>query len=182
MTMDPTCGDIRLVSWDVDGTLYSFAHILRAIAKYRRSTFKGPEWMETGRNLVRIWNFQKTVEHPRRDSDCRVIGSDLERFSETRLQVREVLRRMLGKIRPQSGALDLLGRFAQSGIPHDFNCRYKLDALEIACYFDDTYVSEDIGVGSRLQSLYSKSKETSGSIPKTISTSVTVGIPMERRV
>ena len=149
MTMDPTHGDIRLVSWDVDGTLYSFTRILRAIAKYRRSTFKDQGWMETGRKLVRMWKFQRTVEHQRRDSDCRVIGSDLERFSETRLQVREVLCRMLGEIRPQSGALDLLGRFARSGIPQvawsDFNCRYKLDALGIACYFDGTYVSEDIG-------------------------------------
>ncbi|MBI4471608.1 MAG: HAD family hydrolase [Acidobacteria bacterium] len=131
---------IRLVSWDVDGTLFSYGRL--AVELLRLGPFKL-------RELRDAWVFHWSVERQRRQASSAVVSADMDRMRETRLREREALAEALRRMSPRKRALQLIERFAALRIPQvawsDFDCDYKLVALRLSSYFCGTYSCERVG-------------------------------------
>lgn len=136
----PDYRGIRLVSWDVDGTLFSYIRL--AVDLLRSQPFTLTE-------LAEIWDFHRSVEKQRRDAGCSVIPSEMERTKATQCREKKALEAALRRIPPRRPAVELIQQFAAAGIPQvalsDFECSYKLEALGLNKYFVKTYSCEDLG-------------------------------------
>ena len=128
---------IRLVSWDVDGTLYS--------------SFRLKLWLlgAARQNILRVHRFHRCVEAQRRNPNCKADANELLQFTDIQAREREWILAALTNLRPRPSAIDLLQRFASAGIPQvalsDFECGYKLEALGLDSYFLKTYSCQQLG-------------------------------------
>ena len=136
MTLD----GIRLVSWDVDGTLFSLGRLAARIVRLHRV-----RWGE----LQRWWEYHRCVEQQRRTADSRVVGEELVRLGQARAHERELIRAALPQIPPRQAAVRLIREIDRLGIPQvalsDFECKYKIEALGLSGYFAGQYACEQIG-------------------------------------
>lgn len=140
---------IRIVSWDVDGTLFSY---LRLTLELLRTTFQNAlitGWPRTHEQLREIWEFHRAVEKQRRHPKCRVVAEDLDRWRQPQTREKETLQTILCRIQPRRRAVVMLERLAGLGIPQvalsDFECQYKLDALGLGSRFAKAYSCEQLG-------------------------------------
>ena len=140
---------IRLVSWDVDGTLFSFAHLARELLKKTIDSAQSRGWIKTGNALLQLLRYYRIVEKQRCRPDCMVILSELEALSEARIYEREALEFALRRIRPRPDALPLLQYCTENGVIQvalsDFECHYKLEALGLTHHFQKAYSCREIG-------------------------------------
>ena len=147
--MSQTMAGIRLVSWDVDGTLFSHLRLSVAVVRVIAQCGMKTGWKNTLEQLHDTWRFHRTVEKQRQASNSMVIASELERFADTYASECRALDSALGAIRPRSRALAMLRRFSSDGIPQvalsDFECGYKLTALGINEHFTETYSCHNLG-------------------------------------
>ena len=137
---NPDYRGIRLVSWDVDGTLFSYFRL--TVELLRSQPFKLNELRE-------VWDFHRSVEKQRRHTGCNVIPSEMERVKGMQCREKQALDAVLRRIPPRRCAVEMIRQFAAAGIPQvalsDFECNYKLDALGLNKYFVKTYSCEDLG-------------------------------------
>ena len=140
---------IRVVSWDVDGTLFSFAHLARQLFKRTVDSAKAKGWIKTGKALRRFVQYYRLVERQRCKPDCMVIDSEFEALRETRIHEREAMEFALRRIEPRADALQLLQYCTKNGITQvalsDFECDYKLAALGLTHHFQKAYSCREIG-------------------------------------
>jgi len=140
---------IRVVSWDVDGTLFSFAHLARQLIRRTFDSAKLKGWIKTGRALRQLFQYYRIVEKQRCRPDCTVILSEFETLRETRIYEREALEFALRRIQPRPDALQLLQYCTNNGIIQvalsDFECDYKLEALGLSHHFQKAYSCREIG-------------------------------------
>jgi FMN phosphatase YigB (HAD superfamily) len=141
--------EIRVVTWDVDGTLFSFAHLARQLFKRTVDSVKSKGWIKTGTALCQLLQYYTLVQKQRRRPDCVVVLSEFEDLAECRIYEREALEFALRRIKPRPIALQLLQYFAKNGAIQialsDFECDYKLEALGLSQYFQKAYSCRDIG-------------------------------------
>jgi FMN phosphatase YigB (HAD superfamily) len=141
---------IKLVSWDIDGTMYSIKrlkwHLMRMFLK-EIALGQGP----TARK-----EFAALRHYRERIDEARVAGGSLAEFflSQNR---REVLLEMekrwygpaLQKIGPRAGVVNVISFLAARDIPQvvvsDYEAAYKLDSLGLAGRFASIYVGERLG-------------------------------------
>jgi len=137
---------IRLVSWDVDGTLFSYWRLGFELMK---SSFRNVHTRSWIKNFHEILDFHRSVEAQRRNSDCGVIQTELQRFAQAQAREKQALEKALRKIAPRRHVVALIESFAASATIQvalsDFECDYKLDALDLSRYFAKTYSCEQIG-------------------------------------
>lgn len=141
---------IGLVSWDVDGTLYSVRRLkwrlagmfLREVASGRGLAARR-ELAALGRHRARIEAARSAggaLDEALRDGVCRGALFDLE--------VRWY-GRAIKETGARSGVNDLLSFFAARGVPQvvlsDYRVEYKLDALRLKDQFASIYVGESLG-------------------------------------
>ena len=140
---------IRLVSWDVDGTLFSHVRLLAPLIRQFARCGMESGWRNSFERLHETWKFHRTVENQRQAPNSMVLASELEPFENIYALERRALDKALQTIRPRSRALAMLRRFSSDGVPQvalsDFECDYKLKALGIRQYFDDTYSCHSLG-------------------------------------
>lgn len=140
---------IRVVSWDVDGTLFSFAHLARQLLRRTVDSVKSKGWIKTGRAVCQLLHYYKLVEKQRCSTDCVVVLSEFEELRECRIYEREALEFALSRIKPSPDALQLLQYFAKNRVIQvalsDFECDYKLEALGLSQYFQKAYSCREIG-------------------------------------
>ena len=141
--------DIRLVSWDVDGTLFSFFDLALALSKNAPGRLWTCGWADTLEGLAGVRRFHRAVEFGRRRDRSRAIPADLSAYAEVRTRERAAIERALVRVRPRRYAASLLDQFRRAHVPQvawsDFECGYKLRALKLEQYFENTYSSEKIG-------------------------------------
>lgn len=132
---------IRLVSWDVDGTLYS-ERVLR-LALWRR--------VLSLRNLSEVSGLRATLRevNRQRGGDARV-QSEHALTNAMRLAAQEeFLAEFLKRIPPRVEAVRLLEQAKAAGIPQvvlsDFPCERKLAALNLAAFFHSHAVGATSG-------------------------------------
>jgi FMN phosphatase YigB (HAD superfamily) len=137
---NPDNHGIRLVSWDVDGTLFSYYRLAAELFRSRPFTLN---------ELREVWDFHRSIEKQRRRAGCSVIPCEMQRLRGTQCRENKALNAALSRIPPRRSAVALIRQFAAAGVTQvalsDFECSYKLDALGLNEYFARTYSCEDLG-------------------------------------
>jgi len=144
---DPDLGSIRVVSWDVDGTLYSTRrmkwHLLMLASA---STIRGLR-LSPVRELNELQDFRKRMESARSASgNLTFLNHDLAR----RLQIEERwLAPSIARAGPRPGVRDLLRYFRTrvrtQVILSDYEAEYKLKCLGLEGHFEAIYIGEHLG-------------------------------------
>ncbi len=134
---------VRLVSWDVDGTLYSRSHlVLRLLLNFDERAFSA---------LRKLFSFKNELEALRRMQG--VAPEAMAALRESRHERNEIERRFivpaLRRIGPHSSVVRAIQFLRDAGIPQvvfsDYAAEQKLRALELARYFDAVYAAEALG-------------------------------------
>lgn len=141
--------NIRLVSWDVDGTLFSYLSLALALIEITCHAVQSGGWFKTRRELREIFEFHRMVERQRRNPNCGVLCEQLEGAKWAQAHEREALELALRKIQPRQSAVTLLEHFDACGTFQvalsDFECQYKLEALGVSHHFQKAYSCQQIG-------------------------------------
>ena len=149
MILEDMLRDINLVSWDVDGTLFSFFDLALALSRNAPARLWTRGWADTLEALAGVRQFHRAVEFQRRRDRSRAVSAELSDYEEVRAEERAAIERALVRVRPRRHALGLLEQFRRAGVRQvawsDFECGYKLRALNLESYFEDAYSSEVIG-------------------------------------
>jgi HAD superfamily hydrolase (TIGR01549 family) len=142
--------EISLVTWDVDGTLYSLRRMKWfVLAKYLKETLKGnralaQEELSALRRYAEMINCTRTEggvlapDFRDDDLDSNLVEQATRRYVEA-----------IGKAGPRSGVKEVLISLRNRGLPQvvfsDYEAESKLKALELADYFDGVYAGERLG-------------------------------------
>jgi HAD superfamily hydrolase (TIGR01549 family) len=140
----------KLVSWDVDGTLYSIRRMKwRLLAAFLREA-AGGAGSAAHRDLLTLKNYRKKIDA------ARLTGGLLdldEGESDARKTLFSLERRWYGPAikgaGPRNGVEQVLSFLAARSIPQvvisDYESNYKLAALRLEDYFASSYVGERWG-------------------------------------
>lgn len=160
-----TLSQIRLVSWDVDGTLYSDAGFrvrlfLRFLSEARRHG-----WAHAGGKLRAIRAFHREVNEQRKGLASRVLPFRSPRPPHEREWFEQALR----SLGPRRDARVLLAELQKRNLCQvvlsDFECDYKLRALGLEGYFQKTYCGEALGHWKPSPELFRKIQRDFGILP-----------------
>ena len=142
-------GAIKVVSWDVDGTLYPLGRMKwRLTCRFIREVACG-RGLAACRELAALRRYRARIETAR--SAGGALGGALQ---ETRRQaLLNVEQRWYGRaIRqtgPRAGVTELLAFFAKKNIPQvalsDYQAEYKLESLGLGDRFASLYAGECLG-------------------------------------
>lgn len=140
----------KLVTWDVDGTLYSLRRMKWHIAaKYIRKVIKG-EGALARRELVYLKRYRGMIDRARADGGdlSDVLRDDLDLRSLESLALRWYVE-AITKTGPRAGVEHVLTMFRDRGIVQvassDYEAGAKLQSLGLEKYFDAVYVGERLG-------------------------------------
>jgi FMN phosphatase YigB (HAD superfamily) len=140
---------IRLVSWDVDGTLFSYLRAMAVIIPPVLHRAARTGWAQTAQEIHDAIVFHRTVERQRRTPDSIVVEPELERFRTIVEVENTMLDSALRIMHPRSRALSLLRRFSAAGVTQvalsDFECEHKLMALGLHKEFAAAYSCRSLG-------------------------------------
>lgn len=159
--MMPRLEGVRLVTWDVDGTLYD-AGRLRAALRRRALRL---------RNLGALWAVlatQRAVK-AQRAGDGRV-RADVAATGLSRLEAQDAfLAEQLRAIGARREALALLEAVRAAGITQaalsDFPCRRKIAALGLDRYFEVRHDAASLGFWKPSPALFSEVERLHGVLP-----------------
>jgi len=141
---------IKLVSWDVDGTLYSINRMKWRLRRRFLVEVAGRRGLKARRELATLMRYRAQV------NAARASGGELsEAFlnQNRREEVLEVEKRWYGPAIQQAGlhagVNSVMAFLAESGIHQvvisDFEATYKLESLGLADRFASIYVGERLG-------------------------------------
>ena len=142
--------EIRLVTWDVDGTLYSLRRMKWfVLAKYLKETLKGNR-VSAHEELAALRGYEEMI------NPTRTVGGILAESFRDNFDsglVEEATQRWyveaIAKAGPRSGVKELLISLRNRGLPQvvfsDYEAESKLKALGLAEYFDSVYAGERLG-------------------------------------
>ena len=141
---------IKLVSWDVDGTLYSIPKLKwRLLCVFLREAAKG-RGLAVKRELEALGHYRATVD------TARTAGGILDQTGQQQ-KARQLLLRVeqrwygpaIHKTGMRAGVAEVLSFLAASHLPQvvisDYEAKYKLEALELDGRFASIYVGERLG-------------------------------------
>lgn len=141
-------GEIELVSWDVDGTLYDLRRMMRAMVWLGVRGLLGAGAVRNVRELRRLARFRSAMARVRARG-----GALAGELPADRAELLELERRWYGRaiarVGPRPDAVALLDRFTAAGVRQivvsDYRADYKLALLGLTDRFDRLYAGEDLG-------------------------------------
>jgi FMN phosphatase YigB (HAD superfamily) len=142
--------EIKLVSWDVDGTLYSLRRMKwHVLTKYLKETICGNRAL-AHQQLTAWRRYRQMIDRARVEGGT--LAGNLRDGAERR-SLETTARRWYGqaisKAGPRSGVERVLVRLRDLGIPQvvfsDFQSDAKLEILRLSEYFDSVYIGEHLG-------------------------------------
>lgn len=142
--------EIRLVTWDVDGTLYSLRRMKWfVLAKYLKETLKGNRVL-AHEELDALRRYREMINWTRTEGG--VLAQGFRDNLDSSL-VEEATQRWyvpaIAKAGPRSGVKEVLMSLRDRGLPQvvfsDYEAESKLKALGLADYFDGVYAGERLG-------------------------------------
>jgi FMN phosphatase YigB (HAD superfamily) len=140
---------IRLVSWDVDGTLFSYSRLLMALLRLSPLKLQACGWIGLANQIRDVCRFHQTVEAQRRCDDSRVDVEALRSFGSIQVEEQAALAAALRITGPRPVVLDTLKAFRAEGVPQvvlsDFESDYKLKALGLHGFFARKYSGFTLG-------------------------------------
>jgi FMN phosphatase YigB (HAD superfamily) len=137
--MKADLSDVRVVSWDLDGTLYSRARLKAAVARHFLAA-----------PLQRWSELRALLRRQRASARVRTTGgySTAPSAADVALEARW-LGPALRRVGPHEGVHEALGLVRRAGLPQvlfsDFTAGFKLAALGVEHYFDAVYEGELLG-------------------------------------
>lgn len=162
--------DIKLVSWDVDGTLFSYKRLAFELFRNGFRNILVAGLSKTVKNLREVFEFHRIVELQRLNTKSKVNPAHLIRLKAAQEREKEALRIALNGLLPRSNVVGLIQKFAQNGIPQvalsDFECEYKLEALGLHKHFEKAYSCEEIGFWKPSPIPLSKVQKDFGVLPE----------------
>jgi len=139
--------DIKLVTWDVDGTLFSYKSLAAALIRLSPKRVRERGLVSLLKDMVQVSRFHRAVEGQRKATV--VVEDELRRFAAIEAEQKDALSVALGTIRPADQVLEMLRHFQREGIIQvalsDFECGYKVEALGVASFFAKTYSCRSLG-------------------------------------
>ncbi|HEX6730212.1 MAG TPA: HAD family hydrolase [Pyrinomonadaceae bacterium] len=142
--------EIRLVTWDVDGTLYSLRRMKWfVLLKYLKETIKG-NGAFARENLAALRRYRGMIDRARAEGG---LLSDSFRdevdFSYFEAATHRWYVEAIAKSGPRSGVKEVLISLRNRGLPlvvfSDYVAESKLKVLGLAEYFDGVYAGERLG-------------------------------------
>ena len=142
-------GAIKVVSWDVDGTLYSVGRMTwQVICLFMREVACG-RGLKAYRELAALRRYRARIDAAR--SAGGALGGALQ--ETCRQAILNVKRRWYGRAiqqtGPRAGVTELLAFFAERNIPQvalsDYQAGYKLESLGLEDRFASIYAGECLG-------------------------------------
>ncbi len=140
--------EIRVVSWDIDGTMYALPALMSAFKRDLLRRMFSPDFVSAWRDLFQLLRFKRHMDKVRRGLDGYRVPPVRDRERVGRTQA-EMYGRILPRIGIQPGVLELMSWFRERGIIQvafsDYRPSTKLTALGLDHFFDVVYAGEDIG-------------------------------------
>jgi len=140
--------DIELVTWDVDGTLYSMAAVKRAVIFAGLRGLFSPRVVRNVRELSLLGRFRKTMARARAAGGALPAAALADRERVLAAEHRWY-RPAIARAGIAPGIVELIDRFASAGIPQvvvsDYRADYKLEVLGLRDRFAAVYAAEDHG-------------------------------------
>lgn len=141
---------IKLVSWDVDGTLYSIGRMKWHLTRMFLSEVAGGRGLSAGKEFAALRRYRTRIRAARSSGgavDESLLKND---WREVRL---EIVKRWFGpaiqKTGPRSGVANVISFLAARNVPQvvlsDYEAEYKLHSLGLAGRFASIYVGERLG-------------------------------------
>lgn len=139
---------VKVVSWDIDGTMYDLD---RLIAAYKRDLFRrmlSRGWIQAWIDFFRLLKFKRYMDNIRRKAGSYAVGTVPHRsaIEETQQRMNEEI---LPRIGLNSGVKALMDWVKAQGIKQvvfsDYRPSRKLKALGVSEYFEAVYAGEDLG-------------------------------------
>jgi len=145
----PRLAQFSVVSWDVDGTLYSLPAMVSSLTWIGVKRIFKAEFCRTATECNVLRRFRRHMDGVRarvgvlpQKTDC---SSVQKRLSIEKRWYGEAIRR----IGVRNGVRDALDGFHKAGLIQiavsDYDCSYKLNALGLEEYFDHVYAGERLG-------------------------------------
>ncbi len=139
---------IRVVSWDIDGTMYALPALMSA---FKRDLFRrmlSPGFVAAWRDFFRLLRFKRHMDKVRRGGDGYRVPPVKNRDCVALTQA-EMYGRILPELPAQPGVCALMQWFQERGITQvafsDYRPSTKLSALGLEHFFAAVYAGEDIG-------------------------------------
>lgn len=143
-------GPVRVVSWDVDGTLYSVGRLRWRLLGLLLREVAGGRGREAREELAALRSYRAGVEAARPGGGAmnEALRDGVRRAELLDLEGRWY-GRALRRTGPRAGVVELLSFIAARGVPQvalsDYRAEYKLDALRLKTHFATAYAGESLG-------------------------------------
>lgn len=139
---------VKVVSWDIDGTMYDLKPLMSA---FKRDLFRrmlSLNWVAAWRDFFRLLRFKRFMDAVRRGQGEYRVGPVPGR-ANIALTQDEMYGRILPQVGVSPGVIALMEWFKARGISQvafsDYRPSSKLTALGLDSYFDSVFAGEDIG-------------------------------------
>jgi len=141
---------VKLVSWDIDGTLYSIRKMKWRLLRRFLREMAGGRGFVAGKQLMALRRYQATIEASRSGGGALRQVPGQKNSREVLLQFdRRWYAEAIHRIGPRPGVTDLIMFFASQNIPQvassDYQGAYKLESLGIQECFASVYEGEKLG-------------------------------------
>jgi HAD superfamily hydrolase (TIGR01509 family) len=141
-------GLVKVVSWDIDGTMYDLPALMSAFKwdLFRRMLSLG--WVAAWRDFFRLLRFKRFMDRVRAAGhDCAVSAvPDRDAIGQTQA---DMYGRILPRLGVEPGVRELMAWFTARGTAQvvfsDYRPSTKLSALGLDAFFDRIYAGEDLG-------------------------------------
>lgn len=140
---------IKVVSWDVDGTLYSLREMRWNVLRLALRQAASKKVLTAGQELIALWRHGAIINAVRKSGGA----LDRARHRTQRAELLAVEERWYGpairRAGPRPGAVGVLDFFSAVGkrqvVLSDYEAEYKLRLLDLEHYFFSRYAGECLG-------------------------------------
>jgi len=140
---------IEVVSWDVDGTLYTMHHLSKAMRGIWIGRLLEGRLLQDIYDLMQLWQFRREMTR------VRASGGEIDVAGLRAIQGKDIEAEMrwygqaIESIGPRAGVVETIDRIAGAGVRQivvsDYRSDYKLQALGLDCRFERVFSGEELG-------------------------------------
>ncbi len=147
--MDLTSTNIQVVSWDVDGTLYSVQRMRWQLLFLLIKRMTPTRGLRSIRELMALRQFRMVMERARTSDEALPAAVEQDHRKSLLEMEHHWYGRAIQRIGPRPGVVDLLAFLAAQGLTQvilsDYYSDYKLESLGLQDRFQSVYSGESLG-------------------------------------
>jgi len=139
---------VKVVSWDIDGTMYDLERLIKAFKRDLFSRMLSRNWIRAWVDFFRLLRFKRFMDRIRAKGGTYQVGTVPNRDAVAETQD-EMYGRILPLIGIEPGVKELMAWIQAQGIEQvvfsDYLPSTKLKALGVDVYFSTIYAGESLG-------------------------------------